>query len=149
MATINLQRTINAPIEDVFDWLSTPTNWTVVPLIQRVRLARPGADGHFGLGAIREITTGIGWFREAITAHERPDRYDYLILKSVPPLRHDGGSIVLREVADGTEVTWTSTFTAATPFAGEQIGRLLVPIGTFGFSLILKAAERALTSATT
>jgi hypothetical protein len=147
MPTIQVQRTIAAPISDVFEWLSTATNYTKSPGIFRATLAEPGDDGAFGNGAIREVRSAIGWFREVISEHHPPHAFDYLIVESRPPLLHRSGQMRFKETVGGTEVTWTSVFDVPSPVAASALGRMLAPAGRIGFASVLRAAERDLTSA--
>lgn len=144
MPTIKVQRTIPAPIAEVFDWLSTATNYTKSPGILSAKLVEPGVDGAFGNGAVREVLSGIGWFREVISKHEPPHAFDYLIVKSRPPLVHRSGQMRFKETAGGTEVTWTSVFDVTSPIAASVLGRLARAAGAFGFGSVLRAAERDL-----
>ena len=144
MPTINVQRTIPAPIEDVFDWLSTATNYTKTAGVLRVQLAEPGEDGGFGNGAVREVLAGAGWFREVISEHHRPNAFDYLITKSRPRLIHRSGQMRFKEVDGGTQVTWTSVFDVPSRIAAGPLGQLLVRVGTLGFGSVLRTAERDL-----
>jgi len=145
MPTIVARRTIAAPIADVFEWLSAATNYTKSGGILRAKLATPGEDGAWGNGAIREVLSGFGWFREVISEHRPPHAYDYLIVESRPPLLHRSGQMRFAEVPGGTEVTWTSVFDVPLPGAGPALGRALVPVARFGFTSVLRAAERDLT----
>lgn len=146
MATIVVQRTIAAPIAEVFDWLSTATNYTKSHGVLKAKLVEPGEDGAWGNGAIREVIAGGGWFREVISEYRPPHAFDYLILKSRPPLLHRSGQMRFAEVPGGTEVTWTSVFDVPSPVASSALGKALVPMGRRGFESILRAAERDLTS---
>jgi uncharacterized protein YndB with AHSA1/START domain len=144
MPTIEVKRTIPAPIAEVFDWLSTATNYTKSPGVLRAKLVEAGDDGAFGNGAVREVLTGIAWFREVISGHEPPHAFDYLILKSRPPLLHRSGQMRFKETAGGTEVTWTSVFEVPSPIAAATLGRMAQAGGRFGFTSILRAAEKDL-----
>jgi hypothetical protein len=145
MPTIVVQRVIPAPIADVFDWLSTATNYTKASLIFRSTLVEPGDDGAFGNGAVREVLTGAGWFREVISEHRPPYAFDYLILKSRPPLNHRSGQMRFSEVPGGTEVTWTSVFDVPSPVGAGVLGRMFKSAGSRGFASLLRTAERDLT----
>lgn len=144
MPTVTVRRTIAAPIDDVFDWLSTATNYPQAPGVLRARLAEPGVDGAFGNGAVREVRTVAAWFREVISEHQPPTGYDYLIVESRPRLLHRRGQMRFREVTAGTEVTWTSEFEVPLPVGAGIVGRVLAAVARTGFTLVLKAAERDL-----
>ena len=145
MATIVVQRTIAAPIADVFVWLSNASNYTKSRGVLRSKLVEPGDDGAWGNGAVREVLAAIGWFREVISEHHPPHAFDYLIVKSRPPLRHRSGQMRFAEVPGGTEVTWTSVFDVPSPIGSAALGRALAPMGRYGFGSVLRAAEKDLT----
>ncbi|MFJ6618425.1 SRPBCC family protein [Kitasatospora sp. NPDC091335] len=146
METLTVRRVIAAPIEDVFDWCATTTNHTRSPLILRARLARPGADAPYGVGAVRLHTWAIGWFRERVTTYDRPYGFDYTVERSVPPSRHELGRMTFTEVAGGTEVVWTTTFQVRLPFGAALTRAVAKPVIAHTFGRILAAADAALTA---
>ncbi len=106
MVQIHLERTIAAPTERVFDWLADPANLAAAPLVLRAGYAKD-SPGH-GAGALREVV-GVGtWFREEITAYDRPHSYTYLILRSFPPFNHEGGTLTFTASGNSTRVDWLS-----------------------------------------
>ncbi|MES2488167.1 MAG: SRPBCC family protein, partial [Pseudomonadota bacterium] len=125
MQTIVVKRTIKAPIEKVFDLLSDHANYKDFPGVKDSELVKKGKPHKNGVGAVREIDAGTAWFREEITAYERPVRLDYLITKSRPPMEHKGGSVRLEATAAGTEVTWSSTLRIRIPIVGGLLTRLV------------------------
>ncbi|GAA1913757.1 SRPBCC family protein [Streptantibioticus ferralitis] len=146
METVTVRRVIAAPIADVFDWCATTTNYTRSPFVLRARLARPGAGAPYGVGAVRLHTWLIGWFRERITVYNPPHDFDYVVERSLPPARHELGRMTFTEVAEGTQVVWTTTFQVPFPF-GEAATRVLVgPVIAHVFGKILHAADTALTA---
>lgn len=73
MVEIHLEQTIAAPVEQVFDWLADPANLAAAPLALKAGWAKDSSQP--GAGALREVT-GVGtWFREEITAYDRPRSY--------------------------------------------------------------------------
>src|ERR1700739_877820 len=109
MVEIHVERTIYAPREQVFDWLAAPPNLAAAPLALRGRYAKdsPGP----GAGAVREVTAVGTWFREEVTAYDRPRRYPCRILRSFPPFNHEGGTLTFTASGDGTRVDWLSNST--------------------------------------
>ncbi len=109
MVEIHLQQTIAAPVEEVFDWMTDPANLAAAPLTVSAGWAKgfsaPGA------GALREVTAIGAWFREEITAYDRPHSYSYLIIRSFPSFRHEGGTLTFTASGDGTHVDWLSHYT--------------------------------------
>jgi uncharacterized protein YndB with AHSA1/START domain len=130
MKAIRVERTIDAPIEAVFDVLADHANYDRFRGIRRSELVRPGEKDRNGVGALRRVAIGPLVFEEEITAYERPTRLDYLIVKLNFPFRHKGGSIRLEPAdSDGTNAVWTSAFEIPVPLAGWALER------AFGFSL--------------
>jgi hypothetical protein len=146
METVTVRRVIAAPVAEVFDWCATTTNYTRSPFVLKARLARPGLGAPYGVGAVRLHTWLIGWFRERITAYNPPYDFDYVVDRSFPPARHELGRMTFTEVAEGTEVVWTTTSEVRLPF-GAAITRVLVkPLIAHVFGGILDAADQALTA---
>ena len=144
MKTITVQRTLQAPIDRVFDVLADHANYKSFPGIKDSKLVREGKTERNGVGAVREIDAGKAWFQEEITAYERPRRLDYLIVKSRPPLEHQGGSVRLEPTGAGCTVTWTTTVGVKLPLIGGLLDRLLMPQLERGLIGTLKHIERQL-----
>lgn len=144
MKTITVRRTIGAPIERVFDVIADHANYKSFPGIKDSKLVREGNTEKNGLGAVREIDAGKAWFQEEITAYERPRRLDYLIVKSRPPLEHQGGSVRLEPHPGGCAVTWTTTVGVKIPLIGALLDRLLVPQLERGLAGTLRHIEKRL-----
>ncbi|MDG4861096.1 SRPBCC family protein [Streptomyces sp. T-3] len=145
METMTVERVIAAPIEDVFAWLTTTTNYTRSPLVVRCRLTRQGESAPYGVGAVRSHLWLIGWFRERITRYDPPYATEYVVDRSVPPARHELGRMTFSEVEGGTRVCWTTRAEVGLPLVGALATRLVArPIITRTFGNILAAADTAL-----
>jgi uncharacterized protein YndB with AHSA1/START domain len=144
MQTIVVKRHIKAPIEKVFDLLSDHANYKDFPGVKDSELVKKGKPHKNGVGAVREIDAGTAWFREEITAYERPVRLDYLITKSRPPMEHKGGSVRLQSTSEGTEVTWSSTLRIRIPLVGGLLTRLVAPQLAKAFAGTLKNVDQRL-----
>jgi uncharacterized protein YndB with AHSA1/START domain len=142
MVEIHLQRTIDAPVEQVFDWLADPPNLAAAPLALRGRYAKdsPGP----GAGAVREVTAVGTWFREEITAYDRPRSYSYLIVRSFPPFNHEGGTLTFTASGGGTRVDWLSNYTHPAWAGGKLLEAVTYPLLRSSFRSILDACARAL-----
>ncbi|MFI1103831.1 SRPBCC family protein [Streptomyces melanogenes] len=137
---------IDAPIDEVFAWLTTTTHYTASPLVLRCRLARHGEGAPYGVGAVRSHLWVIGWFRERVTRYEPPYATEYVVERSLPPSRHELGRVELSEAADGTLVRWTTRAEIPVPLVGAFLTRRLArPVITRTFRNILDTADRALT----
>ena len=147
MQTIVVRRVIHAPIEKVFDLISDHEGYRSFPGVRDAVLVKKGKRNKNGVGAVREIDAGIAWFREEITAYDRPTRMDYKITQSRPPLEHQGASVQLQQTADGTEVTWSSTMRVRIPLIGGLLTRLVAPQMARAFAGTLKDVGRRLAKA--
>lgn len=143
MKTIKVRHTFDAPIQAVFDAYTDHGSWSRVPLIRSAIVTRPGDLEPNGLGAIREVHTGLTWFREEITHFERPYRMDYLVLQSRPRIQHEGGRVDFSETDQGTLVVWTSVFAMKVPVVGRAAEALTAGVGRRAFLLILKQIDKA------
>ena len=142
MVEIHLERTIAAPVDQVFDWLADPANLAAAPLVLKAGYAKdsPGP----GAGAIREVV-GLGtFFREEITAYDRPHSYSYLILRSFPPFNHEGGTLTFTASRDGTQVDWLSNYTHPALAGGKLLQALSYRLLRSSFLAILDACAKAL-----
>lgn len=147
MLTVSVERVVAAPLSDVFEWLSDASNYTRSRFVLHERLVRRGEDAAYGFGAVRQLTWVFGWFRERITAYRPPHEFRYLVERSVPPLRHEGGRVTFTEVPGGTRVHWTTAVELRLPIAAAAATRLLGrPMIVYTFGKVLDAADAALAS---
>ncbi|WP_418001772.1 SRPBCC family protein [Mycobacterium sp. PDNC021] len=146
METITVQRRIAAAPAAVFDWCADSTNYEAIFWVLRDKLTRPGQNAPYGLGAVRVHTWLIGRFHERITAYEAPHSFDYVVDKSFPPSRHDGGTMTFAPDGAGhTLVTWTTRVQVAVPVVAGPATRLLVkPVLQHVFRRILAACAEQL-----
>lgn len=142
MVQIHVERTIAAAPERVFDWLADPAGLTSAPLVFKADWAT-GCSGP-GVGAVREVT-GVGvWFREEITAYDRPHCYSYLILRSFPVFQHDGGTLTLRPAGAGTHVDWVSSYTHPIRAGGKAMEAVTSRLLPWSFGAVLAGCAKAL-----
>jgi uncharacterized protein YndB with AHSA1/START domain len=142
MVEIHLERTIDAPVEQVFDWLADPPNLAAAPLSLRARYAKDSSGP--GAGAVREVTAVGAWFREEITAYDRPRSYSYLIVRSFPPFNHEGGTLTFTASGDGTHVDWLSNYTHPARAGGKLLEAVTYRLLRSSFGAILDACAKAL-----
>jgi uncharacterized protein YndB with AHSA1/START domain len=142
MVEIHLERTIAAPVEQVFDWLADPVNLAAAPLALRADWAE-GSTGP-GTGAMRKVI-GVGtYFREEITAYDRPHSYSYLIVRSVPPFKHDGGTLTFTATDGGTHLDWLTNYTHPAWAGGKLLEAVSRRLLRGSFSAILDACAKEL-----
>jgi uncharacterized protein YndB with AHSA1/START domain len=145
MRTVDLERTIQAPIDDVFEWLTDATNFQRAPLIiRRVTLVRPGNIAEHGVGAVRLLVTPLLRITEEIVEYEPPYRMRYRVLHSVPPLRYQAGCMTFEATDSGTHVRWHSEFEVGASVFGAAMTLVFVPFLRWGNNLLLDTAEREL-----
>jgi len=144
MRTIVVRYTIQAPIEQVFDRLADHAHYDQFPGVSKSVLTKNGKPNKNGVGAIREITAGKAWFREEITAYQRPTRLDYRITDSFPPVEHLGGSVQLKKTGSTTEITWTSSIRLKVPLVGKLLTPVLAAKLAKSFKQILQTISRQL-----
>lgn len=141
MQTIQTKRTIHASPEAIFDVLADHAGYARFPGVRKATLVRRGSPEPNGVGALRAMDLGVAQFEEEITRFERPTRLDYRIVRSRPPVDHEGGSITLKPVPGGVEVSWTSTFHVRVPLVGGLVTRLAARQMERGFGQVLAAVE--------
>lgn len=146
MRTVTVKHTIKAPPEKIFDLLADHANYKQFPGVKDSKLLTPGKRERNGIGAVRQVDVGAARFVEIITRYKRPTRLDYRIVKSFPPVKHEGGSITLESTPEGTAVTWTSTIRLKIPLVGNLLTPLLVAQLSKGFLHTLKAVEKRVTA---
>lgn len=144
MRTVIVERTIHAPIADVFDWLTDATNYTQVPVVRRITLLRPGDSALNGTGAVRIVVTPLLKLTEQILEYTPPTLMRYSIIRSTPPLRHEEGYISFEETESGTRVRWFTRYEVDSPFLPTLFTLLMHPVIGMGFHIVLRTAAREL-----
>lgn len=142
MIEFTLTRTSTAPIDTVFDAMTDHRGIADnVWLFRRSTLDSQGMPAPNGVGAIRRLVAIGPPFVEEIIEYERPTRYAYKMLSGAPTRDHIG-TIELRDVGTGTEVSWH--LQSALKIAA--IDRLMLPVFKTVIHELLKggitAAER-------
>lgn len=144
MIELHVERTITASPERVFDWLADPANLAAAPLVLKAGWAK-GSSGP-GTGALREVI-GVGtWFREEITAYDRPRSYSYLIVRSFPPFDHRGGTLTFTPSGEGTHVDWLSNYSHPARAGGRLTEAVSCRLLRSSFLTVLAACAKALES---
>jgi uncharacterized protein YndB with AHSA1/START domain len=123
MIEFTLTRTSTASIETVFGAITdhraiADYMWWC----RRSTLDREGTPAPDGVGAIRRLVAIGPPFVEEIVEYQRPTRWAYTVLSGAP-IRDHLGTIELREVGTGTEVSWHLRATLKIP----GIDRLALP----------------------
>jgi uncharacterized protein YndB with AHSA1/START domain len=137
---------LDAPIEGVFEAMADHARYDRFRPISASELLREGEADRNGVGAVRRLRAGLLRFDEEITAFERPDRLDYLIIDVNFPVEHEGGSIRFEPTASGTHVLWTSTFRITVPLIGGALGLAFAVGLKRSFTRMLEDAARIASS---
>jgi len=131
MHTVIVTKTIDAPIDVVFEEYIDHEHLADLPMVVSAKVVVPGKTEKNGLGAVRIVNGGVLKLREEITGFERPTLMEYRILDTSPiKSEHELGRVEFAEVPGGTRVTWTTVF-------GIRNKRLAV--AEPGFALAFKA----------
>ena len=144
MFEIHITKTLNKPIDEVFELLADHANYQSFRGIKKSTLLEEGRHERNGEGALRFIDLGSVKLTERITHFERPTRLDYLIEESTPlPFKHQNGSITLRAEEGKTHVDWVSKGYIAMPILGRLVfDPLFESQGAKGFASVLKQIEQ-------
>jgi hypothetical protein len=116
----------------------------------RCRLLKTGEADANGLGAFREVRSGIFRFEEEITAFTAPHAYEYRIrclrgpFGVKLPFQHAFGGIELRVTNSSTEAIWASHFHFPIPILGEWLDRKLGESISATFLFFLKRLDQRL-----
>ena len=129
---------IHAPIERVWAFLIDYEGYARIPAVARARVLRRGDRDAAGVGAVREVTVLGSTFEEEILAFEPPLLLTYRITKSRPlRIDHELGRVDLVPRGEGTEVSWTTTFTLPVPLVGGTLAKGLRVVVQHQFNEIL------------
>ena len=138
--SISVERTIDKPIETVFEILSDHENYSQFKAIDASNVLREGNENKNGVGAVREIISGDSNLHEEIVCFEPPFKLGYKVVKSSPlPYDHELGEILLEDRGGKTHVTWRSKghisiFILGALYFDKQIQK----VGSRAFGSILK-----------
>jgi hypothetical protein len=67
------------------------------------------------------VASNCRWFREEITAYDRPRAYSYCVVRSIPPFDHEGGTLTFTPSTDGTRVDWLTSYTHPAHAGGKLL----------------------------
>ena len=145
MFNIKVERTIDKPIDAVFEALVDHANYQNFPGIKESKLLVQGEEDKNGKGALRKINAGPMTLFERIIAFERPHLMRYQIEHAEPlKFNHDYGEVKLTADGDKTHVVWTSKGSVKAFILGPLIfDPMMNARGGSGFGAILKAIDRA------
>lgn len=150
MFNINVERSINKPIEQVFALISDHANYSQFKGVDKSALLTEGKDDKNGLGAVREIVAAGGTLHEEVVRFEPPSLDEktnhktavlgYKIVFSKPlPYSHQLGEVHLTEIDGVTHANWISHGTITTFLLGPlYFDKQIQKNGARAFGSILK-----------
>ena len=104
----------SAPIETVWQLLSTVDTWPTWSRHKVARLERDGSPTPDGLGAIRELGVNPSkpsqWNREEVVAFDAPNHFGYTLLSGLPLHDYRSDVRLFALPSGGTRITWESHF---------------------------------------
>lgn len=143
MRTVQVERTLKAPLQKAFDLLTDHANYKQFRGINDSELMEEGERDRNGVGAMRRVVVGPLRFEEEVTEYDSPNRMSYMIKKINVPFEHHGGRISLKEFGSVTHAVWTSTFRVPIPVIGGAVERLVwSPALSRGFKRVLEDIDR-------
>jgi uncharacterized protein YndB with AHSA1/START domain len=120
MATIDVSRTVAAPVGTVWDVVTDLRGMSEFTRFRRVELEREGDPPPNGLGAIRVMHLVGPPVREQIVAFEPPRRFAYRLLSGIPVKDHVG-TIELEPAGEGTRMSYVLETTPKVPVVGSAL----------------------------
>jgi hypothetical protein len=144
MFRIKVEKLINKPALEVFNFLADHESYSKFPGVEKSELIEQGTNEKNGLDALRRVVIGGITLEERITIFEKPNKLGYLIEKSSPlPFLHDLGEILLLEEGTQTHVTWISEGHINIPIIGNLIfDKIINKQGAAGFNKVLEWIDR-------
>jgi carbon monoxide dehydrogenase subunit G len=144
MFHIKVEKLINKPVLEVFDFLADHENYSKFPGVEKSELLEQGKYEKNGLDALRRVVLGGITLEERITIYEKPNRLGYHIEKSSPlPFLHDVGEIQLLDEDKQTRVIWKSEGHINIPIIGNLIfDKIINKQGIAGFNKVLEWIDK-------
>jgi uncharacterized protein YndB with AHSA1/START domain len=110
--TIN--RTINAPVDRVFDAFTDHRNYAKITPLRVSTLQKEGRPEPNGVGAVRKLGLAGPPILEEVVGYEKPSFFSYKVLSGLP-VKEQLGEVRLRDVGGRTELSYTVSFTPKVP----------------------------------
>lgn len=124
MATLDFSRTVNAPVETVWEVVADLRGMTDYTRFRKIELEREGDPPPNGVGAIRVLHLVGPPVREEIIAFEPPRRFAYRLLSGAPVKDHVG-TVELEPAGKGTRMSYVLQTTPKVPLVGFGVVALM------------------------
>ena len=118
--------TVKAPVSHVWEVLADHEGMSDWAPGLKSTLTKEGAGERNGIGAVRKLTVGLPApaIVEEVVAFEPGKRLGYRALGGVP-LKNYHGDVVLREVPDGTEISYSVIVDKRLPFGEQAVAKVI------------------------
>jgi uncharacterized protein YndB with AHSA1/START domain len=143
MRRVEVERTLAAPPEVVFDRFNDHAGWSDWAGAGKVSLVREGSPDRDGVGCVRAFESAMG-LQEEVIEFDPPRRMAYRIARGGFPITRHRGEVRFEPHPDGTRLVWSVDFASRLPFSERAIARFLRMI--FG-RLLDRFEDRALVRA--
>jgi uncharacterized protein YndB with AHSA1/START domain len=137
MATVEVERILDAPPETVFERYTDHAGWSSWAGIGTVRLARSGAPTPNGVGAVREFDKARG-LQEQVLEFEPPRRMVYTVVRGGFPITGHRGEVTFEPHPRGTRLVWRASFGSKIPFTARPMAAFITRM----FDMLLSRFER-------
>lgn len=128
MQHIEVERTIAAPIEKVWERYTDHVGWSRWAGLGKVVLEREGVPAPNGVGCVRVIGSGMTAAYEEVVSFEPPHRMSYRVVRGGIPIRDHLGEVEFTAVDGGTHVRWRCRFESRVPFVGGLLQWLVTTV---------------------
>lgn len=144
MARVEVNLTVNAPQQVVFDTATDHEAYPYFTLMKWCELEVEGSPNRNGMGAIRKGGAGPVTVREEVVAFDPPNSFSYTLLSGAP-IKDHLGTIAFADNGDGTTaMTYVVEGRSPIPFT-DVIAKLLLNkvIGDLAKGIKKEAEKRA------
>jgi uncharacterized protein YndB with AHSA1/START domain len=126
MEQVEVSRTINAPVQAVWDRYTDHVSWSTWAGLGTVQLERHGTPPPNGVGCVRVFSNlGLKVVYEEVLSFEPPRRMTYRIVRGPVPLKDHHGEVLFEPTESGTRIVWRCQFDSKIPGLGGLF-RILV-----------------------
>lgn len=121
-SSFTLTRTVNAPIDTVFDAFTNHAGYADMTPMRKSTLEKEGDPAPNGVGAVRKLVLAGPPIYEEVVGYDRPSYFSYKALKGLPVKEHLG-EVRLTASGQDTRVVYTISYTPSIP--GPAVGLIL------------------------
>ncbi len=146
MQNVEVTRTIDAPVQTVWDRYTDHLSWSEWAGLGKVQLEREGTPPPNGVGCVRVFSNaGLKTVYEEVLSFEPPRRMTYRIVRGPVPIRDHLGEVLFEPTDAGTRITWRCQFESTIPGLGGLFRLLIARVfrnALAGLARVLSASPR-------